>query len=116
MKVQYIPGYATATQCITTELDSLLRDIYFPQTGLMAGSSDCESLEDMEVETTPISTLSQNACDDEMEMQCSCEERLPKSKHLLRRIAMRMKMYKKAHHTYRPGGHKYRIKRILSLS
>ena len=37
MKVQYIPGYATATQCITTELDSLLRDIYFPQTGLMAG-------------------------------------------------------------------------------
>ena len=110
IKVQDSPGYANATQCITTELDSLLWDICFPQTVLMAGSSDCESLEDMEVETTP------NLDDDEMEVQCTREERLPRCKYLLQRIVMRMKMYKKAHHTYRPGGHKYRIKRILSLS
>ena len=116
IKVQDSFRYANTTHCITTERDSLLGDIYFPQTGLMAGSSDCESLEEMEVETTFISTHTQNTCDDKMEMQLRCEERLPKSKHLMQRIAMRIKMYKKAHHTYRPGGHKYRIKRNFSLN
>ena len=39
--------YANTTQCITTERDSLLKDIYFPQTVSMT-ASDC--LEEMEVE------------------------------------------------------------------
>ena len=47
MKIQDIPEYANTTQCITTERDSLLGDIYFPQTVLMT-ASDC--LEEMEVE------------------------------------------------------------------
>ena len=45
-KVQNSP-YANTTQCITTERDSLLKDIYFPQTVPMT-ASDC--LEEMEVE------------------------------------------------------------------
>ncbi|KAI6653571.1 Caspase-2 isoform X1 [Oopsacas minuta] len=48
-KVQNEPKFANVTQCITTEHDSLLGDIYFPQAGPMTGS-DCESLEEMEVE------------------------------------------------------------------
>ena len=44
MMVKNSPGFAGVTQCVTTECDTLLRDVYFPQ-------APCsESLEEMEVE------------------------------------------------------------------
>ena len=49
IKIQEDPGCANTTQCITTERDSLLGDIYFPQAVLMT-ASDC--LEEMEVEAS----------------------------------------------------------------
>ena len=49
IKIQEDPGCANTTQCITTERDSLLGDIHFPQAVLMT-ASDC--LEEMEVEAS----------------------------------------------------------------
>ena len=44
MGINHSPGYAEATQCVATECDTLLRDIYFPR------APGPERLEEMEVE------------------------------------------------------------------
>ena len=82
MKIQDIPKFATMTQCITTERDSLLGDIYFPQTGLMT-ASDC--LEEMEVEPSLDLNIHKASCGI---LNASVVEEKPKSNRLkfLRRV------------------------------
>ncbi|KAI6661264.1 hypothetical protein LOD99_10085 [Oopsacas minuta] len=111
-KVQNEPNFANVTQCITAEHDSLLGDVYFPQAGLMAGLSDCDSLEDMEVEHAG---KIHDPCFQEMESE-SVITKETKSKHLKSRFMSRMKLYKKAHHTFKPRGSNSRIRSIFFLS
>ena len=110
-KVKSRPDLATATQCITVE-ESLLSDVFLPRA---AGPRSCESLEEMEVEQSHGNSVrSMGACDVNIGSKMNINE-IPPKIEVKPRFLRRVRMYKKAQHTFKPGGRKSRIKRLFSF-
>ena len=106
MKVKSSPGYLEVTQCVTTECDTLLRDIYFPH---VSGS---ESLEEMEVEQ--MDACGKNVWDEPSACLNTAECR-KKNGWLNSRFLRRMKKSKKGRQALTQGA-KSPIRRFFSLN
>ena len=116
-KVKNLPGLATRTQCMTVE-DSLLGDIFLPR----GPGPGCEALEEMEVEQSHAYAFDVWAnrawvinSSDTPELM-NVNGTAPEWHRFKPRFLRRMSIYKKAQHTFKPGGRKSRIKRWFFFS